>query len=486
MVRVGTGNAIDEVTGQPRSILSMAFSHTGKCLALNSFGGQVFIWDLVRMNRTTVRFCDSNAEAIVAFPRRGLSLAFELLSDQGDGTVLHVRKLPDQRKELFKGHRPNSDSSIDAFSLSLDGMFIAYKYGCQTKVRVWDVYNSRKITRLSCNDQRVSTLIFSPDGQYLAGGGQDGSVWIWDINTGKTLHAIDAHVDSVSALAFSPDNKLLLSGGKDNNLWCWETLTGNPCWVSNQSSGISNLTFSKNGRFLITALCGQKNAVIISVGTSKAIKQVAGHKGPVTCVVVSPDGKLLATGSEDTTALVWRLDRLLPRERLAKSPLQKSSIEKLWSLLSSQRSSEAHVASWFLSDGNNEVISFLNARVHPAKPIQSALVTRLIRQLNSEKFTMRARAKQKLRALGELAEPELRQALNKPLSAEARHQVLRLLDELHTRIPSSILAQLRAVTVLERIGSDQAVVLLKKLVKGARRARLTKEAQLSLKRLQRK
>jgi len=36
-------------------------------------------------------------------------------------------------------------------------------------------------------------------------------------------------------------------------------------------------------------------------------KMLEGHQGPITCLTVSPDGKHFASGSADTTVLVWKI-----------------------------------------------------------------------------------------------------------------------------------------------------------------------------------
>jgi WD40 repeat protein len=40
--------------------------------------------------------------------------------------------------------------------------------------------------------------------------------------------------------------------------------------------------------------------------------RVKGHEGMVKCIAFSPDSRYLATGSADTTILIWDLARFLP------------------------------------------------------------------------------------------------------------------------------------------------------------------------------
>jgi hypothetical protein len=87
--------------------------------------------------------------------------------------------------------------------------------------------------------------------------------------------------------------------------------------------------------------------------------------------------------------------------------------------------------------------------------------------------------------MGTSAEPSLREALAGQPSLEARRRIERLLDRLGT--PSALLPEearsLRAVEVLEYVGSPAAREVLGRLARGAPHARLTQEARASLKRL---
>jgi HEAT repeat protein len=77
----------------------------------------------------------------------------------------------------------------------------------------------------------------------------------------------------------------------------------------------------------------------------------------------------------------------------------------------------------------------------------------------------------------------LRVALRNRPSPEQRRSIEQLLDTLYTVRSPEALRQLRAIEILERIGTPEAVEVLQKLAHGATEARPTQEAKASLERL---
>src|SRR5262249_20379679 len=59
----------------------------------------------------------------------------------------------------------------------------------------------------------TTALAFSPDGQWLAGGGNDGYVRIWELSTRREFHRLHGHEESTQSLSFSADGRRLVSFG---------------------------------------------------------------------------------------------------------------------------------------------------------------------------------------------------------------------------------------------------------------------------------
>jgi HEAT repeat protein len=183
----------------------------------------------------------------------------------------------------------------------------------------------------------------------------------------------------------------------------------------------------------------------------------------------------------DGTILIWDS----PLAARSAKDLDKKALAPLWTDLAGE-APKAYRAVWTLADSPNQAMPFLNQHLKPAEEVDPKQVQRLLADLDSEEFTTREKAAKELAKLGERIEPALRKALEGQPSEEVRRQIKAILDAPRAVPSGETLRTMRAIQVLERIGTPEARDVLKKLAAGAAAARETREAQESLERLARK
>src|SRR5262249_17021217 len=145
-----------------------------------------------------------------------------------------------------------------------------------------------------------------PHGKRLASACADFHLYIWDTATGRALKA-EGHQSQASQVCFSHGGDLLASHGWDSALRLWDSRTANHLLNSHLHTRVVH-QFSLNHRLLGFTLEGTQ-IQFWQVATGQELRTLRGHdhvgKGPWT-VDISPDERLLASGSGDGVAL-WDL-----------------------------------------------------------------------------------------------------------------------------------------------------------------------------------
>jgi hypothetical protein len=154
----------------------------------------------------------------------------------------------------------------------------------------------------------IRCLAYSPDGRFLATGSFDRSAVIWDVAALQPLARLGEHEGVIEAVAFSPDSKRLVTACADGVLRLWTVPEGKRlAGRLAHKGGAAGVAFgrSASGSWLLVS-GGEDGLVRLwQPDLSAERKALAGHKGRVDTVALSPDGARIASGGRDRTARVW-------------------------------------------------------------------------------------------------------------------------------------------------------------------------------------
>src|SRR5262249_25704937 len=142
-------------------------------------------------------------------------------------------------------------------------------------------------------------------------------------------------------------------------------------------------------------------------------------------------------------------------------PLTEADAQVSWQALAG-KPKEAYAAHWQLCDDPAATIKLLRVRLAPAQGAPAAPVRALIVDLDSDDFDTRSAAMAGLRKIGRPATRTVQDALKAPVALEVRRRLEVLLAEwsLPTPLTTEDLRRLRAVTILEHLGTPEARQLL--------------------------
>jgi WD40 repeat protein len=227
----------------------------------------------------------------VAFSPGGKTLAL----GGGNGRV-QIRKVEDGSLIETVEH----PCSVEQVAFSSDGQILVSM--CQNEsVRLWRVDDGALLQ--SFQGESVNEFEVSPDGNLMAYSTME-KLYLVNIKDGKAIHQLQLKYGA-DELAFTPDGLILASGSVDG-VRLWQVKDGALLQTLEHDTIVDSLTFTPDGRVLISV----SNGIIHfwNVEDGAHIKTFGGFVGSVSDAVFSPDGKILASGSNDGTLSLWQVN----------------------------------------------------------------------------------------------------------------------------------------------------------------------------------
>ncbi|RYO27977.1 Vegetative incompatibility protein [Alternaria arborescens] len=315
--------------GQKDKTGTVAISPDGKMVASGSDDASVMVWN--RETRAVMFNLEGHTRWVntVVYSPDGRILA----SGSMDETIRLWDATNGEECKRWEGDL----SCINSIAFSPDGKYLASATS-DWLVRIWDVSKNIVHLVLDGHSGPVNTVQFSPDGTQLVSGSDDMTIKVWDTISGVELFTLKGHVKKVSAVTFSPDARLIVSGSEDKTMRLWD--------VSNRSlsntleghvSGINAVCYSKDGQILAAgayndeirfwdAVTGEPRGKLNDFASHQlgpgSLEQAYGHDSgflegateggkahtsEVLCLALSPDRKLVASGSQDSTIKIWTI-----------------------------------------------------------------------------------------------------------------------------------------------------------------------------------
>jgi WD40 repeat protein len=163
-------------------------------------------------------------------------------------------------------------------------------------VSLWDVATGKERSQLLGHKSFSSSLMFSPDGKFLATASNDQKIRLWDVATGKELRQMK---EPAFSLVFSRDSKRLASGGK--TVKSWDVATGQlqATLSGNGAEGVNSLVFAPDGTQLAAGT--QEEIILWDVGTRKLVRKWPSRNN--YRLAFSRDGSTLASSGAGTIRL---------------------------------------------------------------------------------------------------------------------------------------------------------------------------------------
>jgi WD40 repeat protein len=172
------------------------------------------------------------------------------------------------------------------------------------RVRVWSADNLRALRDIPL-DEKVMAL--SAHGNQLAVGLYHR---ILVLGADFTPRAILATEGAPHDLQFSPDGRMLVAGSWFR-LKVWDVASGTMRSIPTEHNGLlTSVAFSPDGRYLATLGRHTDSAIrLLDTTDFRVVKRYQAHELCGAIIRFSPDGRTLASGSDDESVRLHRLDK---------------------------------------------------------------------------------------------------------------------------------------------------------------------------------
>ncbi|RMF61139.1 MAG: TIR domain-containing protein [Calditrichaeota bacterium] len=311
---VNTGVLLDRWEGNGSVVLGIDVSPDGKTLVSGGKDNVIRIWDtetgniISRLNGHTAHVWS------VAFSPDG----HQIVSAGKDGSVRIWNLTSGREIHTFYGHRGGAFSA----SFSSDGKYII-SAGRDSSLVLWSLDTSEAPIRWHAHSNIIWKVKISPNDSLIASASKDETIGLWNMKDITKFFDPENDISAVIPLTEKknyqvewpsvPGDSVVMTRSKEG--WNVATLKSGWHWLiplspktKLQESGENGqrweILFDRRNRLLayrvkdgrIELRCGENIATLLK-----------GHLDDVWDICFSPDGKLLASASDDETIRLWSI-----------------------------------------------------------------------------------------------------------------------------------------------------------------------------------
>lgn len=365
----------------------------------------------------------------------------------------------------------DTEFSLDGKSIITTDLRWVKIFSCETGAlqKSYELYSSDPIRTIMSHDgTKLATMHYAQDDEQVV-------LRFFDAASGKVLATNMKLANHQQNFAFSHDGRnlhIVTNRGRSTGVSVVETATGKQRFQADLPAPYiytsSQSRMSPDGRWLVTPANGtelDQHAIIVwKMGSNREPFVLTGHRGIVTSCQFSSDSKQLLTVCNDSTMLVWDLNRwALPTEQT----VNEKEFPQHWSALASNDAAKAYSAIYRWAS-QPQAAEWLGKQIMTSSTsIDKEQVKVWIKQLDAPKFQDREQATKQLIKHAGAVKADLKLALVSNHSPESKRRLEQILAQAEesTSLSENPLQFSRGLEALELMGSAPAFQQLQLIAK---------------------
>jgi len=315
--------------------IPLAISPDGKFLATSDTDSFTNVWDLGSGKR--VRRPYLTGPATFSPDGRQLLIADNYLEAHRQWVVLFPDVDDGGRRPIALLDDREAISDINGVAWSPDGSTVAAS--TSEKVVVWNAESHERLNTLFSPGVAFTSLALGL-GSRLATGMANGTAIVWALSAdgGEPILTVGGHAAKVNTVSFNEDGTRLATSSDDGTVKTWNiTEERGSEWLTVEGSGA--VAFSPDGRLLATGSeVGEIS--IFDAMSGRRLRIIQGHTAKINALDFDPSGSMLASASNDGRARIWDV---LTGEKLAQV---NERFNEVWDVTFSPDGSTLATGSW--------------------------------------------------------------------------------------------------------------------------------------------